>query len=152
MDAPYPPLSPAFAVNDAAKAIEFYKAAFGAEERYRLIDPENGKVGHAELTIHGALIMLSDEYPAFNKAPTTLGGTTVRLCLMSENVDSDFNRAIKAGATVVRPPTDEFYGHRDCCVADPFGHQWMITQEIEKIAPEEMQSRWNKMAVGRKAK
>jgi PhnB protein len=146
MDFTYPPLAPAFAVSDAAKAIDFYKAAFGAEERYRLIDPDSGKIGHAEITIRGSLVMLSDEYPAFNKAPTTLGGTTVKLCLMSDNVDADFDRAVKAGATVVQEVTRHFYGHRSGCLRDPFGHEWTISQEVEKISPAEMQSRWDAMA------
>src|SRR6187431_186883 len=94
----YPPLAPGFAVHDAARAIEFYKAAFGAVERYRLVDPQSGQIGHAEITINGALVMLSDEYPAFNKTPKTLGGVSMKLCLMSQNVDADFNRAVKAGA------------------------------------------------------
>ncbi|MGI8605282.1 MAG: VOC family protein [Verrucomicrobiales bacterium] len=146
MDLSYPALSPAFAVSDAAKAIDFYKQAFGAEERYRLIDPDSGKIGHAEITIRGALVMLSDEYSAFNKTPTTLGGTTVKLCLMSEDADADFDRAVKAGAAVVSPPTDHFYGHRAACLRDPFGHEWTISQEKEKVAPAEMQSRWDAMA------
>ena len=141
----YPPLSVAIAVNGAAKAIDFYKAAFGAEERYRLIDPENGKIGHAEITIRGELIMLSDEYPAFNKTPVTLGGTPVRFALMSKNVEADFETAIKAGAEVVRPIADQFYGHRAGCLRDPFGHEWTISQEIESVTPAEMQRRWNAM-------
>ena len=84
----YPPLIPGLALRDAARAIEFYKTAFGAVELFRLIDPESGKVGHAELTINGSLIMLADEYPAFNKSPQTLGGTCIRLCLMVANVDA----------------------------------------------------------------
>ena len=91
----YPPLSPSLAVDDAAAAIDFYKRAFRAEERYRLVDPESGKIGHAELTINGALVMLSDEYPQFNKSPRTLGGTTVKLGAMSADVDADFDRAVK---------------------------------------------------------
>lgn len=144
----YPPFSVALAVNGAAEAINFYKAAFGAEERYRLIDPENGKVGHAELTIRGSLVMLADEYPAFNKTPTTLGGTPVKLSLMCDNVDADFQRALEAGATVVQPLTDQFYGHRSGCLRDPYGHLWVFSQELEKVSPEEMQSRWNS-AVGK---
>ena len=69
----YPPLIPGLAVKDAAKAIEFYKAAFGATELFRLNDPETGKVGHAELRVNGSLIMVADEYPAYNKSPATLG-------------------------------------------------------------------------------
>ncbi len=148
----YPPLAPAFAVNEAAKAIDFYKAAFGAIELYRLIDPENGKIGHAEITINGALLMLADEYPEFNKSPKTLYGTTVKLSLMSNDVDADFDRAIKAGASVIRPVTNQFYGHRTGCLRDPFGHEWMISQEVEKVTPEEMQRRWNEMATAPKKK
>ena len=142
----YPALAPAFAVNDAAKAIEFYKAAFGAVERFRLIDPESKKVGHAEITINGALVMLADEYPAFNKTPKSLGGTTVKLSLMSRNVEADFERAIKAGAEIVMPLSTQFYGHRCGRLRDPFGHEWMLSQEVEKVSPEEMQRRWDAMA------
>ena len=141
----YPPLSPALTVNDGAAAIEFYKRAFNAEERSRLVDPESGKIGHAELAINGALIMLSDEYPQFNKSPRTLGGTAVKLGLMSLNADADFDRAVKAGAEVLRPLTNEFYGHRSGKLRDPFGHEWTISQELEKLSPEEMQRRWNAM-------
>lgn len=142
----YPPVSPAFAVDGAADAIEFYKKAFGAQERYRLTDPETKKIGHAEITINGALIMLADEYPAFNKSPKTLGGTTMKICLMSQDVDQDFDRAVKAGAEIVQPLQDHFYGHRAGCLRDPFGHEWMISQEKEKVTPEEMQRRWNSMS------
>ena len=141
----YPPLSPALTVNDAAAAIEFYKRAFGAEERSRLVDPESGKIGHAELTINGALFMLADEYPQFNKSPQTLGGTAVKLGLMSANADGDFDRAVKAGAEALRPLTNEFYGHRSATLRDPFGHEWTISQELERMSPAEMQRRWNAM-------
>jgi len=142
----YPPLSPSLTVSDAAAAIDFYRRAFLAEERYRLLDPESGKIGHAELTINGALVMLSDEYPQFNKSPKTVGGTTVKLGLMSMNADADFERAVKAGAEILRPLTNEFYGHRSGTVRDPFGHEWTISQELERMRPEEMQRRWNAIA------
>ncbi len=132
-------------MNDAAAAIDFYKRAFRAEERYRLIDPETGKIGHAELTINGALVMLADEYPQFSQSPLTLGGTTVKLGLMSTDAKKDFQRAVEAGAEVVRPLTDEFYGHRSGRLRDPFGHEWMIARELEKISPAEMQRRWDAM-------
>jgi PhnB protein len=141
----YPPLSPAIAVHDAAQAIEFYKRAFGATELYRLKDPESGKVGHAEITIKGMLLMLADEYPAFNKSPKTLGGTAIRLSLMCDNVDAEFKRATDAGAEVVRPLSDQFYGHRSGCLRDPFGHEWLLSQELEKVSPAEMQKRWDSM-------
>ena len=143
--ADYPPLIPAIAVNEAAKALEFYKAAFGAVELYRLIDPESGKIGHAEFTIGGQLMMIADEYPAFNKSPATLGGSAAKFVLMVPNADAAFARAMAAGATVVRPLGDQFYGHRTGCLRDPFGHEWMLQHEIEKVSPAEMQRRWNSM-------
>ena len=141
----YPPLIPGLAVKDAAKAIEFYKAAFGATELFRLNDPETGKVGHAELRVNGSLIMVADEYPAYNKSPATLGGTPVKICLMVADVDAALERAKQAGASVIMPAADQFYGHRSACVADPFGHEWLLQHEIEKISPVEMQRRWNAM-------
>lgn len=141
----YAPLSPALAVRDAAKAIEFYKAGFGAVERFRLVDPVSGKIGHAELTVNGSLVMLADEYPAHNKAPQTLGGTPVKLCLMVPNADAFVEQAKRAGATVVMPPQDQFYGFRCGSVQDPFGHIWLIQHEIEKVSPAEMQKRWDAM-------
>lgn len=141
----YPPLSPALTVTDAAAAIEFYKKAFGAEELYRLIDPESGKIGHAEITINGMLVMLADEFPEFNKSPQTLGGTPVKFGLFCDNAEAAFERAVKAGAEVLRPLTDQFYGHRSATLRDPFGHEWTVSQEIERVAPEEMQRRWDAM-------
>jgi PhnB protein len=141
----YPPLIPALAVHDGAKAIKFYQQAFEATELYRLIDPESGKIGHAELLINGSLIELSDEYPSFNKTPQTLGGTAVKFTLMVDDVDASVARASSAGAIVVRPPNDEFYGHRSATVRDPFGHEWMLQKEFEKVTPAEMQRRWDEM-------
>lgn len=144
----YPPLSPAITVHDANAAIEFYKTAFNAVELYRLVDPQDGRIGHAELTVHGSLLMLADEYPEHNKSAKTLGGTPVRLSLMVDDVDTAFERALAAGATCVRPLADQFYGHRSGCLRDPFGHDWLVSQELEKVAPAEMQRRWNELASG----
>ena len=139
----YPPMIPALAVQDASKAIEFYQKAFGAAELYRLTDPESGKIGHAELTLNGGLIMLSDEYPAINKTPGTLGGTPVKICLTVEDVDASVERAQSAGATVIMPPADQFHGHRSASLRDPFGHEWLLQHEIEQVSPAEMQRRWD---------
>ena len=143
MSLEYPALAPAIAVSDGVQAIEFYKKAFGAIERYRLIDPETGKIGHAELTINGALLMLSDEYPEFNKTPQSLGGVSAKYFVKCNDVDAAFARAVEAGAEVIIPPRNQFYGHRDGRLRDPFGHEWLLSQEIEKVSPEEMQQRWN---------
>jgi PhnB protein len=144
-DVSYSSLIPALAVHDAVQAIAFYQQAFNATELYRLIDPESGKVGHAELLLNGSMIMLADEYPTFNKTPQTLGGTTVKFALMVDDVDVSVERASAAGAIVVRPPSDEFYGYRSATVRDPFGHEWMLQKEIEKVTPAEMQRRWDAM-------
>lgn len=146
---PYPPMSPYLTVKGAGKAIQFYTAAFGATELYRLSDPATGAVGHAEIMLNGSHLMLSDENPAWgNKSPQTLGGTPVKLCLMVPNTDAAVDRASAAGAVVEMPPTDMFYGFRCASVRDPFGHQWMIQHEIEKVSAEEMQTRWAAMLAG----
>ena len=142
----YPVLSPYLSVRDAAQAIVFYKAAFGATERYRLTDKKSGKVVHAELLVHGSLIMLAEENPQWgNKSPATLGGTAVTFCLMVKNADTAFDRAVAAGASVLMPLADQFYGFRSGSVTDPFGHQWMLQHELEKVSPADMQKRWDAM-------
>src|SRR5688572_20793472 len=119
MSAPvYPSFSPYLTVHDAVAAISFYVAAFGADERYRLVDSTSGKIGHAELTLNGHLVMLSEENPAWNKSPRTLGGTAVKFCLMVEDPDAAFDRAVSAGAETLMPPRDEFYGFRSASVRD----------------------------------
>ncbi|MGH8021301.1 MAG: VOC family protein [Opitutaceae bacterium] len=139
---PYPTLCASIAANDAERALEFYVRIFGAKERYRLIDPESGRVGHAELSLGDSVLMIADEYPAYNKTPKTLGGTTAKLCLMVDDVDATVKRATEAGATVVMPPTDMFYGFRTAAVRDPFGHEWSLQRQFEEVSPEEMARRW----------
>lgn len=141
----YPPLSPYLSLADAGTTIDFYKTAFDAEERYRLVDKSSGKIGHCELLILGQLIMVSDEFPGMNTSPKTLGGVTSLIVLMVPDTDAAYQRALDAGATTVRPPNDEFYGFRSCVIADPSGQQWMLQHEIEKVSPEEMQKRWDAM-------
>jgi len=141
----YPPFSPYITVHNAAEAIAFYQTAFGARERFRLTDESTGKIGHAELMLAGSLLMLSDENPAWNKSPQTLGGTPVKFSLMVENADAAIAAAVAAGATPLMPAGDQFYGFRSGSVRDPFGHEWMLQHEIEKVSPEEMQRRWNEM-------
>lgn len=145
----YPTFSPYLCVRDGARAIEFYKAAFGATERLRLADKRNGKVSHAELTICGALVMLSEEHPQWgNKSPLTLGGSPTTFCLMVDNADAALARAVSAGATVLMPAADQFYGFRSASVSDPDGHQWMLQHEIEKLSPADLQKRWDAMTGG----
>jgi len=114
---------------------------FGAVERMRMPEPD-GTLGHAEVEIGSAVIMLSDEFPALGiRAPNTIGGTPVTLSLYVEDVDKVFARAIDAGATAVRPVTDQFYGDRSGQFEDPFGHRWSVATRIEDLSPPEMAER-----------
>ncbi len=141
----YPALSPYLIVHDGAAAVDFYLRAFDAVERYRLVDSATGKIGHAELYVQGQLFMLAGEHPDWAKSPRTLGGTAVKLSLMVDDPDGSFARAVAAGAEALMPPQDQFYGFRSASVRDPFGHEWMLQKEIEKVSPEEMQRRWDAM-------
>jgi PhnB protein len=137
----YHSVTPYLVVNDASRAIEFYKQAFGAKETVRMAGP-GGKIGHAELKIGDSMIMLSDEMPGSgNRSPQSLGGSPVSIFLYVENVDSVFNQAVNAGAKADRPPQDMFWGDRFGSLTDPFGHLWALATHIEDVAPEEMKKR-----------
>ena len=136
---------PYLRVHSSAEAIEFYKLAFGAEELFRLTEP-GGRVGHAEIKIGPATLMLSDEYPEHGiKGPRALGGTTFSIHLHVADVDEAFERAVRAGASVVRPLKDQFYGERSGTVRDPFGHEWLLGGHLEDVTPEEMQRRYTEL-------
>jgi uncharacterized glyoxalase superfamily protein PhnB len=133
---------PYLRVRGAAAAIDFYTRAFGATELFRLAEP-GGRVGHAELKIGPATVMLADENPERSIfGPESLGGTTFAIHLHVQDVDALFARAVSAGATVVRPLTDQFYGERTGMLRDPFGHEWLLGSQIEAVSPEEMQRRY----------
>ncbi|WP_430448598.1 VOC family protein [Rhodophyticola sp.] len=137
-------LVPYLVAKDAARAIEFYRKAFGAVEVFKMVDPGDGRVGHAELTIDDSQFMLADEYPDFGAvSPDTIGGSPVTLHLSTETVNTDVERAVAAGALLLRAPKDQSFGERSAILQDPFGHRWMLSQTIEKITPAEMQSRWD---------
>jgi PhnB protein len=132
---------PYLTVKNAAAAIDFYKQAFGATELVRMAAPD-GKIGHAEIKIGDAMLMLSDEYPEMNVlSPETIGGSPVVIHLYVENVDVTAGQAIAAGAKVVRPVEDQFYGDRAGKFTDPFGHHWWLATHKEDVAPEEMKKR-----------
>jgi uncharacterized glyoxalase superfamily protein PhnB len=133
---------PYLCVQGAAKAIDFYKQAFGAIELLRLTEP-NGRVGHAEIKIGGVTIMLSDEFPEMGfRGPAGLGFSTFCIHLHCNNADALIERAIAAGATLIRPAKDEFYGERSGLIRDPFGHAWLLGHSIEQVSPTEMQRRY----------
>jgi PhnB protein len=137
----YHSITPYLVVNEASRAIEFYKQAFGAKETVRMGGP-GGKVGHAELKIGDSMLMLSDEMPGSGtRSPQSLGGSPVSIFMYVESVDSVFNQAVKAGAKADMPPQDMFWGDRFGKLTDPFGHSWAIATHIEDVAPQEMEKR-----------
>ena len=129
------------AVEDAAKAIDFYKEAFGAEETIRMPGPD-GKVAHAELQIGDSKLMLSDPFPQSNvRPPSERGGPTASVFMYVDDVDATFAQAQQAGATVVSELEDMFWGDRFGTVADPFGHMWAMATHKEDLSEEEMAER-----------
>ena len=137
----YHALTPYLIVNGAAKAIDFYKKAFGATELMRMPGP-NGKIGHAEVRIGDSALMLADEDPSMGfRGPQSGGGTAISLLLYVEDCDAVINRAVAAGAKLTRPPADQFYGDRSGGVTDPFGHAWYISTHVEDVPPDEMKRR-----------
>ena len=133
--------TPYLCIKGAAKALEFYKKAFGASEVMRLAQPD-GRIGHAEIKIGDALIMLADEFPEMGfKSPQTLGGSPVTIHFYVQNVDAVFKQALAAGGESRRPVADQFYGDRSGQLVDPFGHVWSIATHKEDVSPEEMQKR-----------
>ena len=137
----YHTVTPYLIITGAAQAIEFYKSAFGATELVRMPDPK-GKIAHAEIKIGDSMIMLADEHPEMGyRGPRSLGGTSVSILLYVPDVDTVFERAIKAGGKSQRAVADQFYGDRMGTFEDPFGHVWTIGTHIEDVAPEEMKRR-----------
>jgi uncharacterized glyoxalase superfamily protein PhnB len=133
---------PYLRVHNASEAIDFYTRAFDAQQLFRLTEP-SGRIGHAEIKIGPATIMLADEYPEKGiRGPRSLGGTSFALHLHVADVDATFARAVDAGAAVLRPLQDQFYGERTATVRDPFGHEWLLGGHLETLTPEEMQRRY----------
>ena len=135
-------------VRDAAQALDFYKRAFGAEELFRLTEP-SGRIGHAEIKLGGTTLMLSDEYPEMGiVGPQALGGTSFSIHLHVDNADAWIERAVAAGAVVLRPAADAFYGERSGSVRDPFGHEWLLGHQVEEVSTQEMQRRYTALFEG----
>ncbi len=137
----YHSLTPYLAVEDASRAIEFYKEAFGAEEVVRMPGPD-GSVAHAELQIGDSKLMLSDPFPQSNvRPPTERGGPTASVFMYVEDADATFEQAQEAGATVVAPLEDMFWGDRFGTLADPFGQVWSVATRKEDLSEEEIAER-----------
>jgi PhnB protein len=135
-------ITPYLVVKDAARAIDFYKRAFGAEEVMRMPGPDGKGIMHAEIRIGNSPIMLSDEWPDMGfRSPLSFGGVHTSLHIYVENADAAYKRAVDAGATAKMPLADMFWGDRYGKVTDPFGHVWGIATNKETVSPEELRKR-----------
>jgi PhnB protein len=135
-------ITPYLCVNDGAAAIDFYRRAFGATQLMRLTDA-NGRIGHADLVVAGAALMLSDEHPEMGVlSPTTLGGSGVALHLVVDDVDALYARAVAEGATGDRSPEDQPHGERMGVLTDPFGHRWFLGTPVETVSTHELRTRY----------
>lgn len=138
-------ITPHLVIRGATKAMDFYKAAFGAEEHCRMPGP-GGALMHAEMKIGDSVFYLCEEFPEYGaKSPDALNGSPVTIHLYVPNADAAWDRAVKAGATVEMPLENAFWGDRYGKLKDPFGHKWSIAQHIEDVTPEEMEKRMSKM-------
>ncbi|MBO0680258.1 VOC family protein [Mycolicibacterium sp. S2-37] len=138
-----PLIAPHLTVGDAAAAIDFYVRAFGATEQIRLPGPD-GRLIHAAVEINGSMVMLMDDFPEYNdgkaSTPTALGGSSVTIHLQVTDVDTLFQQAVDAGAEVLMPLSEQFWGDRYGCVRDPFGHLWSMGQPVREVNMEELQA------------
>ena len=133
---------PYLMVRDAQAAIAFYQQAFGATELFRLVEP-SGRIGHVELQLGPSILMVADEFPEYGmRGPQDDQFTGCTIHLHVDDADAMSQRAVAAGATMLMPPTDQFYGERSCRLRDPFGHNWLLGHSIEKLDPDEMQRRY----------
>lgn len=148
MPAGYHTVTPHLVAQDAAAALAFYVRAFGAVERYRLVEP-SGKIGHAEITVGDAVVMVCDEYPDFGAvSPAAYGGSPINLLIYVDDCDAVVGRAVDAGATLLRPVKDQFHGDRSGMVVDPAGFTWTIATRREEVSPDEMQRRFTAALAG----
>ncbi len=132
-------ITPHLILDDAKRAIEFYKKAFGAEECVRMASPDGSKIMHAEMKIGDSRLMLADEFPEMGiRAPKTFGGSPVTVHLYVADTDATMDKAAKAGAKVTMPPMDAFWGDRYGKLEDPFGHQWSVATHKEDLTPEQI--------------
>ena len=138
----YHTITPGLVIKGAAKAIEFYKKAFGAEEVLRMSTPDGAGVMHAELKVGDSILFVGDEMPEMGaRSPQAIGGTPVTLHLYVLDVDAQFKRAVDAGAQVTMPPTDMFWGDRYAKVQDPFGHSWGMATPKEELTSAQIKER-----------
>ena len=141
----YNAVTPCLIIKGAAQAIEYYKKVFGATVAVRMDGPD-GRIGHAELKIGNSHIMLADEHPEMgHRSPLSVGDSPVSMLVYVEDVDAAVERAVAAGAKILKPVKDQFYGDRSGFIQDPFGHLWGVATHIEDVTPEQMKERMAKM-------
>jgi PhnB protein len=143
----YNSVTPYLVIKGAAQAIDYYKKVFGATETVRMNGP-NGTIGHAELKIGNSHIMLADENPSMgpgHSSAATIGASPVSLYVYLPNVDEVVKNAAAAGAKILRPVQDQFYGDRNGFIQDPFGHLWGVATHVEDVSPKDMEERMKKM-------
>ena len=137
----YRTVTPYLCINGASDAIDWYTKVFGAKELMRLAAPD-GSLGHAEIEIGDSRLMLADEYPDIGfVSPKSLGGSTAHLMVYVDDCDATVDAAVKAGARVVQPAENKFYGDRSAHIEDPFGHNWNVSTHVEDVSEEEMAKR-----------
>ena len=135
-------VTPYLCIRDAAKAIDFYVSAFGARETFKRITDPAGRVGHAEIQIGATTIMLADEHPEHGfVSPLTLKAAHMQLFVAVADADAAVRRAVAAGGRLTKPVQDQFYGHRNGEITDPFGYRWTLSQKIEDVPDDELQRR-----------
>lgn len=136
-------LFPYLCVGDAAAAITFYCEVFGGSEKLRLVEP-GGRIGHAEVDLGAGVLMICEEFPEYDiRKPDPAAGTSVSLHLHVDDADAVIARALAAGASLLMPAQDQFYGERSGTFRDPFGHRWNVGHSIEEVSAEEMQRRYD---------
>lgn len=140
----YNPVIPALAFKGAAAAIDWYIQVFGAKEKMRFENPDK-TIAHAEITLDGNVIMISEEYPEYNSSPQTIGGNSVNLCIYVPDVDKVLEKAVSKGATLIAPAKDEFYGDRSGRITDPFGYRWIVSTHVKDVSDEEMKKAMDEM-------
>ena len=145
----YNSVTPYLIVDDAKRAIEFYRDAFGAEEKFRL--PMGDRIGHAEIKIGDSFVMLADEFPDMGHiGPNKRGGPTSSIVLYLPDVDTAFKKALDAGAKQQRPVENQFWGDRMGTLTDPFGHQWSLATHVEDVPEAEMETRMKEFSAKQK--
>jgi PhnB protein len=137
-------VAPYLVIANCANALAFYAKAFGAKALFRLSEA-SGRIGHAEMRIGDSVVMMSDEYPEMGMVGPGTNASPVRLHLAVKNVDTFVRKAVAAGAKLIRPVQDQFYGSRSGVVSDPFGYSWIVGTQTEVISPKTMQKRWDQI-------